>query len=574
VNSILNEMNKKNRIILLLQLPFWAPQIPPLGISCLKSFLEKEGYTVKTVDANVENQFKDIESKYFSILWEQVPENKRGNFYNIGQDVLRNQMMAYIHYKDKKNYQKLTGEIISKTFFTKVNDTTITRLTSQLEDFYSKLNIYVSDMLEKEDPSLLGLSVNRGNLPASMYTFKLAKQLKPDIYTVIGGPVFSQTLNIDTEDFEYFKNLTKPYIDKIVVGEGEQLFLKLLKGEFSREKRVVTIQDNQDALLDITQAPEPDFSDLNLDFYPDLAAYTSRSCPYQCSFCSETVYWGRYRKKKAIQVVKELTHLYHTYHRQLFLMCDSLLNPIITELAKELTENDSDSDYSIYWDGYLRVDKASCKPENTLQWRRGGLYRVRLGIESGSQEVLRLMGKQLTLEQIRKTISALAEAGIKTTTYWVLGHPGETQANFQETMDLIEDLRDDIYEAWCCPFNYFLKGQVNSSQWDDKSRLLFPEQYREMLVTRTWYLDCEPSRETAYQRMNQFVDHCKKIGVPNPNTLQEIYKADERWKKLHQNSVPCIIEFENKEHVMTENKEVTRLVTARKPALDEGDFEF
>jgi hypothetical protein len=564
------DSSKKQTKILLVFLPFWTPQIPPLGISCLKGFLEKQGFQVKTVDANIEEQFKDIDNRYFERLLEQVPADKRGNFYNVGQDVLRNHLMAFLNYENEKEYQELIIDIIYKTFYVVVDAPLVMELHRLLSEFYQRLETYFFGLLDKERPSVLGLSVNRGNLPAALFAFKGTRERYPDIKTVMGGPVFSQYLEIGTPDFEYFLEKTGDYIDKIFIGEGEGLFLKWLKGELPQEQRVYTLKDIGNEMLDLSSVETPDFSDLELRFYPNLATYSSRSCPFQCSFCSETVYWGRYRKRPAKQIATELVTLYQRHRSQLFLLGDSLLNPVIDNLAGELI----DTGVSIYWDGYLRVDKASCDIKKTMFWRRGGFYRARLGIESGSPQVLELMGKKISLAHIRLTAAALAEAGIKTTTYWVIGHPGETEADFQQTLDLVEELKDDIYEAWCSPFQYFLNGQVQSAQWATNSFSLYPPAAKKLLITQTWTLDVEPTRQEAFQRMNRFVEHCKRLGVPNPFSLEDIYNADQRWKKLHRNAVPSIVAFENRDVYIDENKTVKELIDAPAEIPDDGDFGF
>ena len=69
---------------------------------------------------------------------------------------------------------------------------------------------------------------------------------------------------------------------------------------------------------------------------------------------------------------------------QLFLLTDSLLNPVMDDLSRELIAGD----HSIYWDGYLRADASVCDPDRTIRWRQGGFYRARLGLESASPGVL------------------------------------------------------------------------------------------------------------------------------------------------------------------------------------------
>jgi radical SAM superfamily enzyme YgiQ (UPF0313 family) len=348
----------------------------------------------------------------------------------------------------------------------------------------------------------------------------------------MGGGIFSGELTINNNNFKSFLEKV-PYIDKIIVGEGEMLFLKLLRGELLQEQRVFTLNDIDREVLDINSNGIPDLSDFDLHYFTVIPNYTSRSCPFQCSFCVETVYWGTYRKKSAEQIVKELTHMYRKHRRQLFMMCDSLLNPVISPLAEAFLK----SDLSLYWEGYLRADKEVGDTQKTMLWRRGGFYRARLGVESGSQRILDLMNKKITIQQVKTAVRSLAYAGIKTTTYWVIGYPGETEEEFQKTLDLIEELKDDIYEADCNPFWYFYGGQVNSNEWNKKikSKPLYPGKFMDMLILQTWVLDTEPSREETYNRVNRFIEHINRLGIPNPYSLEEIYRADER------NTTPCKI---------------------------------
>jgi radical SAM superfamily enzyme YgiQ (UPF0313 family) len=557
--------------ILLVLLPFWTSLIPPVGISCLKVYLQKYGYTVKAVDANVHNEFKEIYDYYLETLQRYIPADKRGNFYNIAVDVLYKHMMAHFNHDDEREYIQLVKLLAAKTFFCDINEFQVCQLDKLIMEFYKRLEKYFVHLLEREKPILLGLSVYSATAPASLFAFKLTKERFPHIKTVMGGGIFAGDLDIQSPDYEFILGKI-PYIDKIIVGEGEELLLKYLLGELPNSQRVYTLKDINGETLDLSEAAPPDFSDFELQYYPNMAAYTSRGCPYNCTFCAEKVLWGKYRKKDAEQIVEELTKLYHMYGNQLFLMSDSLLNPVISDLANALLE----SEISIYWDGYLRANKEVCDPDNTLLWRRGGFYRARLGVESGSPRVLEAMGKKIMPQQIKTAIASLAYAGIKTTTYWVIGYPGETEEDFQQTLELLEELKDDVYEADCNPFNFFLTGQVNSDEWakEDRSVLLYPKSTRDMLMFQTWILEGEPTREEMFRRLNRFVQYCSNLSIPNPYTLTEIYKADKRWKKLHKNAVPSILEFESGGSYIDENKKVKKIVFGKKINADEGEWGF
>ena len=566
--------------ILLLLLPFWPPLIPPMGLACLKSFLQRHHYAIKTVDANVEGQFRELYDIYFNILKESIPPGQQGNIYNVGFDVLQNHMNAHLNRdegakhsdKEQREYLELIKIIIRSNFFYLVDDALIHRLDNLLAEFYLRLNRYLVRLLESEKPDVLGISVYKGTFAASLFAFKRTRERYPHIMTVMGGGIFADQMPVGSPNFRYFLEQT-PEIDKIIVGEGERLFLKLLQGELSKSQRVYTLKDMSAELLDLSLAPLPDFSDFDLSHYPQLASYTSRSCPFQCGFCAETVSWGKYRKKSAVQVVEELRELYNTYGSQLYLMSDSLLNPIISDLANELLN----SDITIYWDGYIRADKHACKAENAFLWRRGGCYRARLGVESGSANVLELMDKRITPGMIRDAVSNLALAGIKTSTYWLVGYPGETEADFQQTLDLVEKLKGNIYEAECNPFRFHPTAQVRSPQWAEERRtvLLYPQDAREWLILQTWIME-EPQipREVIYQRVNRFVAHCTRLGIPNPYSWPEIYAADERWKKLHPNAPPPLVTFRDANVYIDECKKVERVLMAQNIPQDNGDFDF
>lgn len=541
--------------VLLLLLPYWTPVVPPAGLSCLKGFLKQHGHEVKTVDANVEFELREIYDKYFERLKECIPEEKQSVFYNIGNEVWQNHMMAHLNYKNEKQYRELVDILVYQTFFCQLQHGQAIRLIEIIAETYTRLEKYLIDLLARENPTLLGLSVYIGTVPASLFALRLVRRKYPHIKTVIGGGIFNGLLSPGSPNLDFFLEETYPYIDHVIIGEAEMLFLKLLRGEIPASKRVITSKDVDGQLLDLERVEMPDMSDFNLDYYPCLTAYVSRSCPFQCSFCSDPVFWGKYRKKKAARAADQLIRGYKTFGYQLYAMSDLLMNPIASDLAMELIK----SGLSIYWDTHFRVGPEVCDPKNTMLWRRGGLYRVQLGTESGSQRILDLMGKKITVNQIKSAVSALAQVGIKTTTYWVIGHPGETEADFQSTLDLISQLRSVIYQAETNPFWFVPGGQVNDCKWNPRSKLLYPEWVGELLIIRQWVVDGSPTRQERYQRVNRFAHHCRELGIPNPYSTHEIHLADLRWKKLQKNAVPAQEEFREKGIYINENQHVNQL---------------
>ncbi|UCH95481.1 MAG: radical SAM protein [Candidatus Aminicenantes bacterium] len=559
--------------ILLVVLPYWAPVLPPVGLARLKTFLRAQGCDVKIVDLIVKNEALEFYYNYFDVLKKCIPQEKRGNFKNIGHDVLRNHMMAHLNYQDQKEYLQLVKILIYKSYYVHVEDSYIYELNEILSTYYKILEEYFLFLLEFEEPDVVGATVYRDTIAPTMFVLKLTKEKYPHIKTVIGGGIFADSHIMGSPNYELLLQATTGYVDKIIIGEGEILLLKYLREELPASQRVYTMEDIHGAFLDLKDAGPPDLSDLNIRKYSHLPGTASFSCPYKCSFCNEAQFRGKYRKRDIKETVDEMVTLHQAVElnnvnagHQLFFMTDSLLNPIIDDLANELIKRE----VSLYYDGYYRVDRAAMNPEKTLFWRRSGLYRVRLGVESGSQKVLNLMRKGITPEQIKGAVTNFALAGIKTTTYWVIGHPGETEEDFQMTLDLITELRNSIYQTECNPFLYYYCGQNSSDEWKDKRMLLYPGKARSMLVFDSWTLDMEPLREVAYERMHRFEKHCRSLGIPNPYSFKEIFDADRRWKKLQKFAVPTLDEFGEVEDSIRDNYK--KRVLARQCRKDDGDF--
>jgi len=575
INKIKQKSPNKQNLpkILLVIMPYWAPVLPPVGLARLKSFLQKRGYQIKIIDFIVKNEALEFYYGYFDVLKKCVPLKNRGNFKNIGHDVLRNHMMAHINYQNEQEYLELVKIVVYQSYYVKIADNYARELSQVIENYYKILEEYFRFLIEFEKPEVIGATVYRDTIAPTMLAFRMARKEYPHIKTVIGGGIFADSHMVGSPNFERLLEVTRHYIDKVIIGEGEILFLRYLQGELPAEQRVYTKEDINSQYIDLKDADPPDFSDLNIRKYSHLPGTASFSCKYKCSFCNEIRFRGEYRKRDIKEAVDEMVELNNAVElnnvntgHQLFFMTDSLMNPILDELSDELIKRNT----SLYYDGYYKVDNAAMDTEHTLKWRKSGLYRVRLGVESGSQNVLNLMRKGITVEQIRRTITSFALAGIKTTTYWVIGHPGETEEDFQMTLDLIEELKNTIYQAECNPFLYHYSGQNSSDEWKDKRKLLYPASARDMLIFDSWTLDLEPVREVAYKRMHQFEAHCRKLEIPNPYSFKEIFDADRRWQKIQKFAVPTMDAFNDEKKSINDN--LNERTFAKQSFKDDGDF--
>jgi len=517
----------RNSKICLIRPPFFTPWSPPLGISLLKSYLEQHNYSVQCLDFNVDPKLWSTHHKYFEAL--QAKEDISINDgYSQLWFILNAHMLAFINGADSTVCSRILKQI-TPFYGIRLDVQVLRTLSTTLESYFSRLQ-ELYNQYDFSPFSVVGTSTYSSSLPSSLYLLRRIKQEYPHIKTVMGGGVFFDDLALGSENL---KTLTEkyPFVDHVILGEGELLFLRLLQGTLS-DRRVITIGDLKGETLNINDVPTPDFRDFDLEKYFHLTIEGGRSCPFECTFCSETVQWGLYRKKPKQLLTEQVIDLAHKHNNNRFFMGDSLMNPYIEGFSSELLKENAD----IFYDGYLRADKIAADKERVRRWARSGVYRVRLGIESGSARILEMMDKKTSPQTVSDVLKALANAGIRTTTYWIVGYPGETEEDFQETVSFVQENHKYIYELEAHPYYYYPYGQVASRLYNSYS--LYPEEVTEVMGFKEWEIvDCQPTRQEKFDRLRRISKIATNLGLPNIYSTVERYKAEDRWFNLYPKAV-------------------------------------
>ena len=518
--------------VLLIKPPFFTPWTPPLGIATLKAFLERNGFKARCVDYNTDAQLWDTHHAYFRAL-QGIDRVSLNDGYSKLWWVLNAHMLAATNGASRATCARVLKAVIP-LYGIRYDRSTIESLLPIVEGYFAHLGAQL-DELDLSNVGVVGVSAYTTSLASSLFIIGWVKRRHPHIRTVIGGGVFADDLALGSENLDTLLR-DYPDVDHVIVGEGELLLLALLRGELSG-KRLIGIADIGGATLNMRDVPTPDFTDVKAADYFHLTIEGARSCPFQCSFCSETVQWGEYRKKPPELLVTQVLDLARRYRNNAFFLGDSLMNPYLHAFARELLRRPE----RVLYDGYLRADKPVTRGDATAEWAESGLYRVRIGVESAARNVLDAMHKQTTPETIGAALKALAAAGIRTTTYWIAGFPGETESDFQETLEFVREHRRFIYELEAHPYYYYPYGQVGSRRYE--SAPLYASEVTDVIRFKVWdIVGVSPTREERYDRLQRLSHLASELGLFNIYTMAERYAAEERWLRLHPLASPVFEE--------------------------------
>jgi len=148
------------------------------------------------------------------------------------------------------------------------------------------------------------------------------------------------------------------------------------------------------------------------------------------------------RFRSAENVIEEIKYRHDTYGVRKFYFSDDNFN-INREYALSLCNAIIESDLDISWICEARV--IPLDEQLVTQMKAAGCKRVKLGVESGNDRILRLMKKGITVNQVRKAANLLRKVGLPYTFYALIGMPTETREEMIDTLNLCKDLDPD----WC-----------------------------------------------------------------------------------------------------------------------------
>jgi anaerobic magnesium-protoporphyrin IX monomethyl ester cyclase len=304
------------------------------------------------------------------------------------------------------------------------------------------------DCLENFKPEVVGISSTSLLYHEAQKVAACIKDHYPEILLVIGGPHASI--------FQGDLVAAGPF-DIAVQGEGDLTLREILEDRpleeiagiaFKTEDGRVVMNPKRSLLSNLDALPLPAWHLVNPNSYvapkflaresPAGAIMTSRGCPYGCTYCCHATFGRSYRAKSVERVVREFQHLASHGFREILIWDDMFAMDL--NRAKGICDALIASHFTVPWqiETGLRVNHVDRELFQKL--RRAGCYKTAFGFESGSNEVLKSLNKNTTVEQARNAVRWAKEAGLETVGFFMLGLLQDNLATLDATLEFSQSL--------------------------------------------------------------------------------------------------------------------------------------
>ncbi|MCU7552882.1 B12-binding domain-containing radical SAM protein [Chitinophagaceae bacterium LB-8] len=284
----------------------------------------------------------------------------------------------------------------------------------------------------------------------ALHVSRTVKQKFPDLPIVWGGWHPSLFL---------FETLLEDSVDIVVKGQGEISFAEVIQKLINKEQLAGVNGIGYKVDNKIIINPERHLADIN-SFLPlnynliDVAAYmqlsgrkqldyiSSQGCRFRCAFCADPAMykrrWHGYLPQRIGEEIDELWQQHHFEHvhfqDETFFTNRDRVKGVAEEFIKRKLP--------ISWFGTMRADQGVRLPfEIWSLCKKSGLERVMIGMESGTQQMLDWMQKDIRLEHIFETAEQCIKHDIAINFSVIVGFPNEPKESVSETLEVVKRLR-------------------------------------------------------------------------------------------------------------------------------------
>jgi anaerobic magnesium-protoporphyrin IX monomethyl ester cyclase len=314
-----------------------------------------------------------------------------------------------------------------------------------------------------EEPDLVGLSCNSGNMDAARVIVKRIN--RHGIPVILGG---SHPTVLPDQSIMYTD------ADMVAVGEGELTLVRAMDalakaGSLAdvpslawMEHGRVKINPRGELIASIDDLPIPDRSFINRSDYFGEVLMTGRGCPFDCAYCASRNIWGRRVRLRSVpSIIEELKRLHQSAlstasesdsqcldarpGRWVVKVVDDTFTVNKKRTLELLGEIVSSGLNCFEFTGGVRAD--TLDEILVERMREANFRRVTVGVESGSSKILKMIRKGETNEDVKRAIGLLRQAGIRSHAFFMIGFPDETTEDIELSKRLILDARPDYVEV-------------------------------------------------------------------------------------------------------------------------------
>jgi radical SAM superfamily enzyme YgiQ (UPF0313 family) len=307
-------------------------------------------------------------------------------------------------------------------------------------------------LAEARDALCVGMGVLTGDpIRGALEASRAVKAARPDLPVVWGGwhpSLFPKEC------------LDEPSVDAAVSGQGEETFGEMVEryasGQDLRDVAGVTWRDASGDVVQNRPRPTRDVNTLpahNYDLVPveeyfkhkgrrQFDYISSIGCRFRCAFCADPYVYNRsWFGLTAERMALELAALWQRYHFDEVAFQDETFFTR-RERVEDICHAFLGAGLDFAWTGTMRADQGFRLPDETLDLcRRAGLRRVMVGVEAGTDEMLRRIKKDITISQVWETAEKLVRHRIGAIWNFIVGFPDEPPESFEATLQIAKRLR-------------------------------------------------------------------------------------------------------------------------------------
>jgi radical SAM superfamily enzyme YgiQ (UPF0313 family) len=351
----------------------------------------------------------------------------------------------------------------------------------------------ISRLVKGSDYDVVGINMLTANFNTVDDIAYYIKILNRNVKVVLGG------VHPSVESDLTLKQIL--CADAVCVGAGEDVMLDVAEGKEWRDIAGLKTRGNdykkRECVEDIDKYPYPDYNLVNQGWYTKFSTYTitgfgfrgvsaltSRSCPYSCYFCASD--WSKPFRYHSVEYVVGLAkHLAEMDVDVISFFDDTigLKEDRLVSICEEFIKEKIFYPYTnLRWIGELRASQVS--PRILKVMKKAGCFHIGMGIESGSDRMLKVINKKITVEENNDACRHVKEAGLHLGVSFMMGMPSETEDDMRATLKVMKQVDCNYMGVGSfrpLPGSRFFNELVEDKEnidWVNLGNFMVPPRYR------------------------------------------------------------------------------------------------